>query len=246
VPKKKDKAGGGDIPDWIVTYGDLMSLLLCFFILLAAFSELKKPEENQEVMDSVNEAFGLAGGVGRVEAPSEPRKTQPNPILTQNRNMADSFARAKRVEPTVTGREDTVSSIQDGPRFVLGGRLLFAPGSFELTDEHKSMLMDKVAPRFAGATELVVIRGHAWGEADLRSGLSLRDLAFERASAVRVFLVDEAGLPGPLLRTEAVGAAEPKTLNPEDGEAENRRVEILRTERPAIEAKRASAEEAGG
>jgi len=33
------------IPEWVLTYGDLMSLLLCFFILLAAFSELKKEED---------------------------------------------------------------------------------------------------------------------------------------------------------------------------------------------------------
>ena len=63
---------------------------------------------------------------------------------------------------------------------------------------------------------------------------------------MRRFLVDEAGLPGPLLRTEAVGAAEPKTLDPEEGDAENRRVEILRTERPAIESRQGESGEGEG
>ena len=30
------------VPEWVVTFGDMMSLLLCFFILLQMFSELKK------------------------------------------------------------------------------------------------------------------------------------------------------------------------------------------------------------
>ena len=32
--------GGGGIPEWVVTFGDLMSLLLCFFVLLLSFSEM--------------------------------------------------------------------------------------------------------------------------------------------------------------------------------------------------------------
>ena len=57
---KRKKAEGGDIPEWVVTYGDLMSLLLCFFILIAAFSEIKKEREYQEVVRSIQEAFGRA------------------------------------------------------------------------------------------------------------------------------------------------------------------------------------------
>ncbi len=34
---KKKAANNPGIPEWVLTYGDLMSLLLCFFILLSAF-----------------------------------------------------------------------------------------------------------------------------------------------------------------------------------------------------------------
>ncbi len=33
---------GGSAPDWMVTYGDLMSLLLTFFILIASFSSIQE------------------------------------------------------------------------------------------------------------------------------------------------------------------------------------------------------------
>ena len=31
----------GGVPEWVVTYGDMMSLLLTFFIMLVSMSELK-------------------------------------------------------------------------------------------------------------------------------------------------------------------------------------------------------------
>ena len=49
---------------WIFTYGDLVTLLLCFFILLQMFSEFKKDHEYQRVVTAIQEAFGFSGGVG--------------------------------------------------------------------------------------------------------------------------------------------------------------------------------------
>ena len=51
-------------PLWIVTFGDMMALLLCFFILLQMFSELKKDHEYQRVITAIKEAFGYSGGIG--------------------------------------------------------------------------------------------------------------------------------------------------------------------------------------
>ncbi|MHC4990575.1 MAG: flagellar motor protein MotB, partial [Planctomycetota bacterium] len=51
-------------PEWIVTFGDMMSLLLTFFILLQMFSEMKRDHEYQRVVTAIKEAFGYSGGVG--------------------------------------------------------------------------------------------------------------------------------------------------------------------------------------
>ncbi len=41
--KSKNKGGGGGgAPDWMVTYGDLMSLLLCFFVMLVSMSSIQE------------------------------------------------------------------------------------------------------------------------------------------------------------------------------------------------------------
>jgi flagellar motor protein MotB len=48
-------------PDWMVTYGDLMTLLLCFFVLLFSFSELDKIEF-RSLKDTFTGAFGVMSG----------------------------------------------------------------------------------------------------------------------------------------------------------------------------------------
>ena len=43
------------VPEWVVTFGDMMALLLCFFILLQMFSELKQDREYQRVITAIKE-----------------------------------------------------------------------------------------------------------------------------------------------------------------------------------------------
>ena len=45
-------------PAWVVTFGDLMSLLLCFFVLLLSFSEMDR-NKYRVVSGSVRNAFGI-------------------------------------------------------------------------------------------------------------------------------------------------------------------------------------------
>ena len=45
-------------PLWVVTFGDLMSLLLCFFVLLPSFSEMDR-QKYKELSGSMQNAFGV-------------------------------------------------------------------------------------------------------------------------------------------------------------------------------------------
>lgn len=47
------------VPDWMVTYGDMMTLLLCFFVLLFILSKSEE-EKYKSVMGSIMNAFGVA------------------------------------------------------------------------------------------------------------------------------------------------------------------------------------------
>jgi len=55
---KKKQAGGGGAPDWLVTFADLMSLLVCFFVLIISFS-IQDKQKLQVVAGSMRDAFGV-------------------------------------------------------------------------------------------------------------------------------------------------------------------------------------------
>ena len=48
-------------PDWLITYSDLMSLLLCLFVMLYAISTLQESKFHTAT-ESIRGSFGLFGG----------------------------------------------------------------------------------------------------------------------------------------------------------------------------------------
>ena len=61
--KKKERQVAAGAPAWMVTYGDLVTLLLTFFVMLLAMSEVKKDERFIDFMQAIKAAFGYVGGV---------------------------------------------------------------------------------------------------------------------------------------------------------------------------------------
>lgn len=55
---KKKKAVVEGAPEWIVTFADLMSLLVCFFVLIISFS-IQDKQKLQIVAGSMRDAFGI-------------------------------------------------------------------------------------------------------------------------------------------------------------------------------------------
>ncbi|MCK8058766.1 MULTISPECIES: flagellar motor protein MotB [unclassified Fusibacter] len=67
--KQKKCEEGGGAPEWMATYGDLVTLLMCFFVLLFAFSEI-----DAQKFDAVMQSFQGSAGVlqsGESMSPSE-------------------------------------------------------------------------------------------------------------------------------------------------------------------------------
>jgi chemotaxis protein MotB len=88
---EEEESGGGDergIPAWVMTFADLMSLLMCFFVLLLAFSEMDALKYKQ-LAGSMNEAFGVQNQVKVNDIPKgtsviakefSPGKPEPTPL----------------------------------------------------------------------------------------------------------------------------------------------------------------------
>lgn len=110
---KKESAG---VPAWVMTFADLMTLLMCFFVLLLAFSEMDVAKFKQ-LSGSMKEAFGVQSevevktipkGTSVVAQEFSPGKPEPTPINTvrqftidSNRNTLDALSRElKEIEET--------------------------------------------------------------------------------------------------------------------------------------------------
>ena len=53
----EDEAPPG-VPEWVVTYGDMMSLLLTFFIMLVSMSEIVSTQKYRAVLEALNQRLG--------------------------------------------------------------------------------------------------------------------------------------------------------------------------------------------
>lgn len=62
---EEEKAG---IPAWVVTFADLMSLLMCFFVLLLSFSEIDA-QKFKQIAGELSKAFGVQREVPTLEIP---------------------------------------------------------------------------------------------------------------------------------------------------------------------------------
>lgn len=73
VEEKEEERG---IPAWVVTFADLMTLLMCFFVLLLSFSQMDNAKFKQ-LSGSMKEAFGVQA---EIEVRTIPKGTS---VITQ-------------------------------------------------------------------------------------------------------------------------------------------------------------------
>lgn len=232
---RKHKCPPAGAPEWVVTYGDMMSLLLTFFILLAALSELKKEEQYQAITRSVQRSFGMdKGWNGRELKPEQPISSI-MPQVDDEKRQRKQPNRSQAPDQGVDGVNREVTRVREGMIFTVGGRILFSPGSATLTDENRAALRG-LAEEIRGRKNKVEIRGHA---SPMERSLALANrqdlwtLSYARAKAVLDYMTgDEVALPPDLFRVMASADSEPMVARvyTQDDQGLNRRVEVLVSE----------------
>lgn len=226
--KKEPEAHG--VPDWVVTFGDMMSLLLCFFILLAAFSELKKEHEYQQAVDAVKEAFGYQGGVGVLPTADPPTQSLIKKLEELSLETRTKTKVSQSNVKGVAGKNTKVKRIQDGMIFTIGGSSTFDRESSELKPQVQEELR-ALAKLVDGRRNIITIRGHADSKVLGPSSpwRDLHELSYDRARSVMKFFTEELGMRPELFRLTACGDSEPINPRAADSSSQqvNRRVEII-------------------
>lgn len=233
MAKKHKCACPAGVPEWIVTFGDLMSLLLTFFVLLVSLSEIKKETPKyQKTVKAIQKQFGMDGRSGMVPTDDVPfSDIEVMEHMAHNQKIRQT---SSSEDPGLSGRDTTIQKIREGLQFTVGGLITFEPGSAELKDQAKEQLA-KLAGILRGKNNKIEVRGHATG-LDLTEDSpfrSLTDLSYARAKAVAAYLAEPTqGIREKRMRIVAAGAHEPLVGRRYDQAAlqVNRRVEIIVSE----------------
>lgn len=217
------------IPEWVVTFGDMMSLLLTFFIMLVSMSELKEEERFQAMLESMRRQFGHDSAMAAVI----PGQSQANSNMSfiapsQSRSLRKNLQDGGNDVDAVTGEHNRVQTVRQGRNATTGGVIFFDELSSDLDEDARTALI-KIAKQVAGKPQKLEIRGHA-SKRPVNSGQGVRDhwdLAFERGYNAMQFLIKQ-GIEPQRIRLGSAGAHEPLDLGLEAEERKrNARVEVL-------------------
>jgi chemotaxis protein MotB len=220
----------------MTTYGDMMTLLLCFFVLIVSFSEIKKEDQYQAVVLEIKQAFGMMGGGGKIPITDDPALSLIERLDALRLKQEKVPNRSNTKDPGQRGREPQVTKVREGMMISTGGRITFEPGSADLSEEAKESLR-QLAEVFKGWENLVELRGHA-ASLELPAGggggryEDLWQLSFARSKAVFDYLTVDMEIDPDRFRLTGNADREPldaRAADSDDAEV-NRRVEVLVSE----------------
>jgi len=223
--------GGGSLR-WLLTYADMITLLMAFFIMMYSMSILNLNRFRQ-VAVSIRSGFGgLAQGQGKsILGASEQIGPTPAPIEGDNVGVPwevvrklQKLVKDKNLQRSVMLRPDerglVVSLVTD--------QMLFAKGDAELSPRSRK-LVTAVATAMKGIPNGICVEGHTCDLPIVSDKYpSNWELSTARATTVIRCLIEQVRIPPE--RLSAAGYADSKPLVPnncEKNRAINRRVDIV-------------------
>ena len=227
MPIEDDPPAG--VPEWVVTYGDMMSLLLTFFIMLVSMSEMKQDEgKYRAMMDALKQVFGPEFGKYSAPGTSIQSSSVYEKLASLGMSADGGMLKANRAAAGPGGPGKPVRKIRDGSQVTLGGPVIFNDFSAELTPQLRKDL-EVISRVVAGKTNRIEVRGHTSPE-PMPPEIEFRDamdLSFTRAHHVAEFLILQ-GIERGRIRVSAAGDTEPRSLvRGKDAQAINRRVDVF-------------------
>ena len=219
--------GPSGVPEWVVTYGDMMSLLLTFFIMLVSLSEVVASEKYRAVLNALQQYVGY-----QHSAPAPPGEKFPlNSLLMQLDSLGShaikDAGRGGIKSESVAGKEVRIFRTREGKSVRVGEPIHFGPEETSLSEQSKLELQE-IGRILAGKPNKIEIRAHA-SAAPLPPNSPFADkrvLTYERARSLYVSLI-EFGVAPQRMRLTAAGDVEPATQIGRNRELIDDRAEVL-------------------
>jgi chemotaxis protein MotB len=217
---KKDDDGGGS-PAWMTTFGDMMTLLLVFFVLLYSFSSMDV-EKFQGFISALQNQLGVLDGGQTIT---------PNPNIDAG-TLGEDYAQAPQniqqimreldnyIESNDLGDRVEVENKRKGLVISLTGEILYELGRANIRGQGREVLSMISDIMIEGHTDDLPIRTDEFP--------SNWELSTARAVNVIKFLIEETDFDP--ARLSAAGYSEYRPVAANDnpnGRAKNRRVEVV-------------------
>jgi chemotaxis protein MotB len=226
LAKEPEDEGPGE---WLVTYADMVTLLLTFFVMLVAISSVNN-ERFEKIMHSIQYTLGAGvapgGRVGRIDVHKVRQRSLSTPTGAENEPLLED------IRETINQKDlkDSVSVVQQGNKVILRvkGQVLFPPASSTFDPKAKKVLNELAKIIIQHPEYRLDVGGHT----DPRPISTPKydsnwELSALRATAVLRYLVDQGVSPR---RMTATGYADTDPIVPNtslENMAKNRRVEFV-------------------
>jgi len=229
---KNNKGGGDDeagSPAWMTTFGDMMTLLLVFFVLLYSFSSMDV-EKFRGFISALQSQLGVLDGGQTIT---------PNPNIDAG-TLGQDYAQAPQniqqimreldnyIESNGLGDRVNVENKRKGLVISLTGEILYELGRADIREQGREVLA-MISDILKDIPNDIMIEGHT-DDLPIRTDEFPSNWELSTARAVNViqFLIEERDFDP--ARLSAAGYSEYRPVadndNPE-GRAENRRIEVV-------------------
>ena len=222
------------MPEWLAAFGDLMSLLLCFFVLLLSMSSMDAKKVN-EAIGSLSGAMSVLDGGSKTEI--SPQRIQESTPIESQSETSDAVNRvqqaasdANEMMEKAQGPSISVEEAQEGFVIKLPASLLFKPGSATIENQDALLFLKRMALIIETLPKDLEINVQGFTDNVGPSSSSPFKDNWELSTARAISVLHELILDGvDPSRLSAAGYAQYKpvaTNATETGRAKNRRVEI--------------------
>ena len=231
MAKRKSKEEAADTMKWMVTFSDLITLLLTFFVLLLTMCSLEAGKVEQ-FQAACSEAMGvlLEGKYSEVEdriITSSKRRIDEQALKMENILKQFSGIKTMLISEDKGGKLK-FKDLERGLSIVMKNDLLFNSGKSEINPEGISVLRD-IGSKFGKFEGKVIVEGHTDNVSiSTEKFPSNWELSISRAVNIVRFLAEEAGVKP--IKMSAMGYADTKPVVSNDtpeNRRRNRRVEII-------------------
>ncbi len=139
------------LPGWLAAFGDLMSLLLCFFVLLLSMSSMDA-RKVEDAIGSLAGALSVLEGGSKTEISRE-KQQQDNPIKKDSQSSSSrvmtkiksTLEEVNEMLQTVGAAKATLRESEDGFIIQLPASLLFKPSSADITNDDALLFLKRIA-----------------------------------------------------------------------------------------------------